>query len=851
MVTFGELDRREFLILSALTTAATLLPESLRATIPTESGPVSLQVTGDAQSGYGVTILYRGQAIARHHAGGEFSAIFQNSERSLEDRTDDWKAASWSGDQTRINLTGEMQLTNLRTTVFVDVMYEVMPSQVVKKTIQLRQTDMFTLLYQLVNRLEPEAAPAKLWSFDHADCKGGALHEYFPAAGFRTLSGVTVGLLTDSGYRNQWSRIIRRDGTPVKPAPVSIPDLNLYVLPGTDERAQKGAFIQQTFGEATVQLSGEGSRTPINLPAASMWKRNGEIRVEQQNGIVKLSPRTRKDFVLLPFPAAGGDVYSVHLKYRSTVPIQVHAWDVDNQFQKLNDLTLFNDTAPASPSSFSEFRQSFVVPALQGSGAALVFSLTDFEKGCANDDRSGRPPSIEVQDIELSRVATRSEPYHRLEMGSSQTKTVFIFASDAIPDTVRGYRLASQLRLAEALGFKGGETEKVLYADVMMLSWNAEEERVRPMLAPSIWYSAAGEMYLRDSFYALNGIHNRDLNEKVFTLWAENQGTNGAINTLVEPSIANLERKSNDSTPLWLMWALLNRRRFSTELQMDKIRRAAKYCLATYDPKREAICTAQFVMGQLDVISYPEGTRILCENQGILAVLLRVIRELQIPEVSASISESYIAKAEEEYRSYYDASRGFFIPARNIHDAIGFPDIFPEFLSLWLFKRAILTDNMVVSHLNHIPVMLPRDDCPYPAEGGSVRPIFIGLPATKTEWSYFTEKWHPMVSDSYAASYACKAADGVYYNGGSWMRLEVCGYVTGKLHGWQKAEHAIANRLWAEIHIDEDFPTSQEYLPTDPKNQFFGYHRVFAWNSFVLQALEMAKLRVPEMDPDT
>jgi hypothetical protein len=851
MISHGQLDRREFLTLSALMTAATLLPQSLHATIPTVSGLVSLQVTGDARSGYGVTILYRGQAIARHHAGGEFSAIFQNSERSLEDRTDDWKATSWSGDQTRINLTGEMQLTNLRTTVFVDVMYEVMPSQVVKKTIQLRQADMFTLLYQLVNRLEPEAAPAKLWSFDHADCKGGALHEYFPAAGFRTLSGVTVGLLTDSGYRNQWSRIIRRDGTPVKPAPARIPDLNLYFLPKVADRAQQGAFIQQTFGEATVQLSGEGSRTPIDLPAASMWKRNGEIQVEQQDGIAKLSPRARKDFVLLPFPATGGDIYSVHLKYRSAVPILVHAWDVNNQFQKLNDLMLFNDTAPASPSTFTEFHNSFVVPSLQGTGAALVFSLTDFGEEGANDDRSGRLPSMEVRDLELSRVATRSEPYHRLEMGSPQTKTVFIFVNETIPDTVRGYRLASQLRLAEGLGFKGGETEKVLYADVMMLSWNAQLEELRPMLAPSIWYSAAGEMYMRDSFYALNGIHNRELNEKVFTLWADNQGTDGAINTLVEPSIANLERKSNDSTPLWLMWALLNRRRFSTELQMDKIRRAAEYCLATYDPKREAICTAQFVMGQLDVISYPKGTNILCENQGMLAVLLRVIRELQIPEVSASISESYIAKAEEEYRSYYDASRGFLFPARNIHDAIGFPDIFPEFLSLWLFKRAILTDDMVVSHLNHIPVMLPRDDCPYPAEGGSVRPIFIGLSATKTEWSYFTEKWHPMVSDSYAASYACKAADGVYYNGGSWMRIEVCGYVTGKLHRWQKAEHAIANRLWAEIHTDEDFPTSQEYLPTDLKNPFFGYHRVFAWNSFVLQALEMAKLRAPEMDPDT
>jgi hypothetical protein len=849
MISFGQLNRRDFLALSALTTVAALLPESLHAAGPSASGLVSLQVTGDAQRGYGVTIFYRDRAIARHHAGGEFSAIFQNSERSLEDRADDWKATSWSGDRTRIKLTGELQLTNLRTTVFVEVRYEVMPSQVVRKTIQLRQADMFELLYQLTNRLQPEAAPAKFWSFDHADCRGGALHEYFPAAGFRTQSGVTVGLLTDSGYRNQWSRIIRRDGTPVKPAPARIPDLNLYFLPSADERAQQGAFIQQTFGEATIQLSGEGSRTPVDVPPPSKWKRSGEIQVEQQDGVVKLSPRARSDFVLLPFPAKGGDIYSVHLKYRSSAAISVHAWDVDNQFQKLNDLTLFNDTAPASPATFTEFQNSFVVPSLQGTGAALVFSLTDVPAEGEDKDGSGSLPSMEVRDIELSRVATRSEPYHRLEMGSAQTKTVFIFASDAIPDTVRGYRLASQLRLAEGLGFKGGETEKVLYADVMMLVWNAEMEELRPMLAPSIWYSAAGEMYLRDSFYALNGIHNRELNEKVFALWADNQGADGAINTLVEPNIANLERKSNDSTPLWLLWALLNRRRFGSELPVDKVRRAAEYCLAAYDPRREAICTAQFVMGQLDVIHYPEGTRILCENQGMLAVMLRVIRELQIPELSASISESYIARAEEEYRSYYDVSRGFLFPARNIHDAIGFSDIFPEFLSLWLFKRKILTDEMVVSHLDHIPVMLPRKDCPYPAEGGSVRPIFIGLPAAGKEWSYFTEKWHPMVSDSYAASYAGKALDGVYYNGGSWMRIEVCGYVTGKLHGWQKAERAIANRLWAEIHTAEDFPTSQEYLPTDLKNPFFGYHRVFAWNSFVLQALEMADLRTPGMDP--
>jgi hypothetical protein len=80
------------------------------------------------------------------------------------------------------------------------------------------------------------------------------------------------------------------------------------------------------------------------------------------------------------------------------------------------------------------------------------------------------------------------------------------------------------------------------------------------------------------------------------------------------------------------------------------------------------------------------------------------------------------------------------------------------------------------------------------------------------------------------------------------MRIEICGYVTGKLHGWKEADRAIANRLWAEINIDPDFPTSQEYLATDPAHPDFGFHRVFAWNSFVFQALQMAGLRTPGME---
>jgi hypothetical protein len=457
---------------------------------------------------------------------------------------------------------------------------------------------------------------------------------------------------------------------------------------------------------------------------------------------------------------------------------------------------------------------------------------------------------IEFRDLELRRVATHLQPYHRLEMNRPEEKTSFIFADDRTPNTLRDYRLASQRHLADGLGFCGGETEKVLYSDLMMLCWSASPECRHPMVAPSIWYSAAGEMYMRDSFFALNGIHNRELNEGVFNLWAANQGEDGAINTLVEPYMANLERKSNDSTPLWLIWALQNRTRFGTILPMDKIRKAAEYCLQTYDRRHNGICWAQFVMGQLDVIDYPEGTSELCENQGMLAVTLRVIKELKIPGVSEQISEDYIEKTESVYRSYYDPVLKFVRPARKISDAIGFGEIFPEFLSLWLFGRKTLTDEMLINHLERIPVLLPRPDAPYPAAGGAVRPVFIGLTKEGKGWDFFTDSWHPMISKEHGGNYANHNMDGIYYNGGSWMRIEICGYVAGKLHGWTKADQAIANRLWAEINISPDFPTSQEYLATDPSHPFFGYHRVFAWNAFVLRALEMVGLRTAEMDPD-
>src|SRR6267154_2545570 len=848
-------SRRHFIeksVTTGLAVGFALKIEPLRrseSSISPETDGLTLKVSGDATSGYGAVLLFNGRPILRHNQGGEFSALFQNEERSLEDRVDDWKATSWSGDAKHVVLSGECKLVNLNATVFVNVDYERISPRVVRKKIRLRQSDMLMLFYQLSNRLEPLESPEKMWSFNELDWQGGALHEYFPAAGFRMENGLCIGLLTDSGYRNQWTRIVRRDGRPVKPAPRRIPDANLYYGASPEERSSGSFFVQQTFGEVTQQIAGEHPAQAVPLPEISSWRKIGAATLEERDGGAVLSTRGTEDGVIIPFALSGSAVLSLQMEYRSAAPVALEVWRVDEKLRKIDDITLYNDGLPQSPEAWSEFQTTAFVPGPQGYGSALFLSVAPSEQAL-NLETPDRLAKIEVRGLQLQRIATRFEPYHRLEMDHVEEKTVFVFADETIPDTIRGHRLASQLCLAEGLGFKGAETEKAVYADLMMLCWIAGPESFRPILAPSTWYSAAGEMYLRDSFFALSGIHNRALNERVFFLWGENQGSDGSINTLVEPNLANVERKSNDSTPLWLLWAFLNRRRFGTKLPMDKVWKAAEYCLQTYDARRDGVCRAQFVMGQLDVIRYPEGTSVICENQGMLAVLLRVIKELQIPGVSENLLEVHIGHAEEIYRSYYDPQRKFMRPARDIADAIGFAEIFPEYLSLWLFKRKILTDEMVVNHLDHIPPIMPRSNCPHPEVGGTVRPILIGLPQAQKGWSYFTSKWHPMISDSFATSYANHAMDGIYYNGGSWMRIEICGYVAGKLHGWNGARKAIANRLWAEINISPDFPTSQEYLATDPAHPFFGYHRVFAWNSFVLLALEQAGFRSPEMDPD-
>ena len=62
--------------------------------------------------------------------------------------------------------------------------YQAVAPYVIRKRIRFHQIDVYDLLFQVSNCLEPFDAPASFWSFDQANCKGGALREYFPALDF-------------------------------------------------------------------------------------------------------------------------------------------------------------------------------------------------------------------------------------------------------------------------------------------------------------------------------------------------------------------------------------------------------------------------------------------------------------------------------------------------------------------------------------------------------------------------------------------------------------------------------------------------------------------------------------------
>ncbi|HEX7584700.1 MAG TPA: hypothetical protein VF373_08440 [Prolixibacteraceae bacterium] len=793
------------------------------------SQQLSLKVAGNDQTGFHVDI-YDGSQLKVTNSE-EFSLQLFNHDLSTNANLL-WNGQKWTGNEKAITLKSDYYIKEFDANLSVSVNYEVVNANLVKKTVELFQPSMPNMYYILQETARPAEKPQRYVTFEYDNFPGGLVHEMFPAAGFVTPNNTMVGFLTDAGYKNQFTRNTRRRFSGRGGGFVGmrrLADPNLFSVATASEQAGNNQYIRQTFGE--MYNLDAGTSTVLNTP--DKFQKEGNAEIENTNGLITITGhpggRAGIDFIA---PLKDQKVYTISFLCKGNTGVALKLFRIKNGKRtiELEDGVKYIDNFPTVENDWTPFVGSILVPYIENDSVSMFIGT-----------QSGKECKLQIKDLQFTEHQPQQEPYNILPLGEKVTKTTYIFAEPW--KSHQQFMISAQTRLAEGKGFKGSQIEKMLYANFNMLTWITDVDNFAPFNVPNMNY--APDMYNRDSFFSTVASYNKELNLSIWEQWGKTQTPKGGIGTIITPLMGSVEAKDNEATIEWLIWAMMNKRRFGVTLPQDKIKKAVDYVLNEFDAGRDGKCQAHFSLSQVDIVDFNPKTDRLGVNQGMLAIALRTIKELGF-----DISETYIQKAEAEYRNFYDAGRKHILFDRNFPDIITLTDLEPEFFSLWLFNRPILTDEMVKNHLDQIPVLNKVTNSPHP-EFGTTAPICVRLTKDAKGFAYLTGDYQPFEKFG-AENYSNGQSDGYYYNGGSWFRAEYCAYVVGLKHGWTKANALMENRVWAEIYLNPKWPFSKEFTPTKwtTIDSWWPSTRGLCWNVFILMADEVAGLRTPDMDPD-
>jgi hypothetical protein len=731
-----------------------------------------------------------------------------------------------------ITLTGETYLSDFDLNLFVTVTYQVINQNVIKKSIELFQSGMPSLYYTLDESYKPAETPLKYVTFEHDDFPGGFAHEMFPSAGFVTSNNQVVGFLMDAGYKNHYTRTTRRRFNGHGGGFVGmrrLPDPALVSVAIAKERAQNQQYIKQTFGEMYNLDAGDEKELKIEGP----FQKIGDIDLQQEPGLISFKNKSSgHSGIECIAPFKNQKVYTISFLSKGSAPVALKLFRIKNgkKTLELEHGIKYIDNFPIKEKEWTLFKGSILVPYIENDSVSMFIGA-----------QSGNKNWLQIKDLKIVEHLPKKESYNRMDMGEKVTKTTYIFIE---PWTSHhDFVISSQARLAEGKEFKGTLIEKMLYANFNMLTWITSVNDFTPFNVPNMNY--APDMYNRDSFFSVISSYNRELNLQIWEQWGKTQTPKGAIATIITPYMGTVEAKDNEATIEWLIWAMMNKKRFGVTLPEEKIKKAVNYVLNEFDEDRDGICKSHFTLNQIDVIEYNPKTDRLAVNQGMFAIALQTIKAL-----GYDVSDAYIEKAVEGYRSFYDKERKHLLFDKDFPEVISLTDLEPEFFSLWLFNKPMLTDDMVINHLEQIPILNKVSNSPHP-ELGTTAPICVRLTDDEKGYAYLSSDYQPF-GEFGKSSYKNGARDGYYYNGGSWMRAEYCAYVVGLRHGWNKAMPLMENRIWAEINLNPNWPYSKEFIPTKWTNldSWWQSTRGLCWNVFILMANEVAGLREPDFDPD-
>ncbi|MBI9070395.1 MAG: hypothetical protein JEY94_02285 [Melioribacteraceae bacterium] len=790
---------------------------------------ISLKAVGDNEQGFRVG-LYNGSKLIVENSE-EFSIRMYNLDLSIVANIPHWTGNEWTGNEKCITLKRESYIKEFEVNLSVTVTYRVINSNLVKKTVELFQPNMPNIYYIIKETARPAEKPNRYITFEHDNFPGGFVHEIFSSAGFVTNDNIVVGFLTDAGYKNQFTRNTRRrvlrGGGFVGMRRLA--DINLFSVADSFEREKNNEYVKQTFGE--MYNLDEGTEVELVLDPKYRKEENSDVKAE--NNIITIigfpGGRAGLEFIA---PFEDQKIYTISFLCKGNTGVAIKLFRIKNG-QKTKELEhgiKYIDNFNTVENEWTIFKGSIMVPYIENDSVSMFIGT-----------QSGNECELQIKDLKIVEHQPKAEPYNVLPLGEKAEKTTYIFIEPW--KSHQQFMISSQSRLAEGKEFKGTLIEKMLYANLQMHTWITDTKDFTPLNVPNMNY--APDMYNRDTFFSIVSTYNKNLNLLIWEQWGKTQTSKGAIGTIVTPLIGSTEAKDNEATIQWLIWAMLNKRRFNIKLPEDKIKRAVDYVLSEFDADRDGVCTSHFSMSQVDIVDFNPKTDRLGVNQGMLAIALRTIKELGF-----DISEKYMNKAEEEYRDFYDSERKHLLFDRNYPDVISFTDLEPEFFSLWLFNRSILTDDMVKNHLNQMPVLNQVSNSPYP-QYGTTAPICVRLTNDSKKFSYLSPDYQPF-EEFGENNYADGKRDGFYYNGGSWLRSEYCAYVVGLKHNWEKAKFLMENRIWAEIYLNPKWPFSKEFIPTkwNSLDQWWVSTRGLCWNVFILMANEVAGLRTPDMDPD-
>lgn len=727
--------------------------------------------------------FYNGDELFTTGKSGELSFILENEDRSERCTIENWKADEVRDDGTSVTLFSRCYIEKLTTFLNITVTYKKVNELCFEKLVHLRQTNIPVLFFSICTALTGVDC-AHLWSFDNACHAGGIVHGTYPAIGFTNKSGISGGILTDAGHRNLWTRNLRR-----RPTPGSIGF-------AATQRLCDGQMLRLNNDTATLQLGmlhdykhGERVSIPATVEADYRTMPGSTVVDGAFSGVGHYGG-------YIPYRLDDG-YYTLSFDCKSDAPaaVRVLKETPESEIRAFH----YQDFLQAATSEWKHFSDTFFLSDTEGKDTLLHFFAQSEAEG-----------TLTIKNLSLTRHEGVEVPYHPLRIGKAESRRMFIFAEEG--DDIRTLRLASQTHLAEGLAFEGTVAEKALFADMQMLTWITSEAEFTPLNVPSINY--APDMYNRDCFWSVAGINDAALSIALFERWGDTQTDKGGIGTIITPCMGSIEVKDNEATCEWLWWAYINRKKYKSEANVEKVQRAWRYCEDIFDSEQTGICKSHFVMGQNDVCTYPgdKKTSALSVNQGVWAVTLKVAKAL-----GADVEQGRIDAAINAYRAFYDERRGYLLNDRLFPHSISAGDLLPEFVSLWLFDEPMLNDEMVINTLEHIP---------HENEFG----FFIG----HAENRYFTKENIPCDSEF-------MWPDGVYYNGASWMREEVMGYAAGARHGWKPAKERFTKRLEGEINIKPDEPFSHEFIPTDLSvpGCWWPSTRVFCWNVFALTAKDV------------